>query len=107
MSAQTWEPANGESLRRARETKGIDRTTLARRACLSVPQVVQLEEGGVCHFYTAAIKLLAGRRACAVLDSMPDGTLPDLPLHDPTNPSSSSLASGTADSSVGAPGVDP
>ena len=110
MSAQTWEPADGDCLRRTREQKGIDRTTLARRACLSLPQVVQLEEGGVCHFYTAAIKLLAGRRACAVLDSMPDGTLPGLPLHDltsPTNPSSSSLASGAADSSVGAPGVDP
>ena len=108
MAAQTWEPADGDCLRRTREQKGIDRTTLARRACLSVPQVMQLEEGGVCHFYTAAIKLLAGRRACAVLNSMPDRPSHGLPHHDlanPTNASSSSGAKGATESGVDAPGA--
>ena len=108
MEDQIWEPEDGERLRRAREQKGIDRTTLARHACLSLRQLVQLEEGGFSHFYTPPIKSLAGRRAAAVLTSMPDRG-PSVPPHqnrtNPTNSSSSSLDKGATESCVGAPGA--
>lgn len=64
-----WTADDAERLKRLRSTTGWDISTLARAACLSATQVNQLEQGGDSHFYTAAIKLLAGRRAFAALES--------------------------------------
>ena len=64
---EVWSAADGEGLRRLRLAAGWDAPTLARRSSLSVAQVVQLEEGGDSHFYTPAIKHLAGRQAKTAL----------------------------------------
>jgi transcriptional regulator with XRE-family HTH domain len=64
---EVWSAADSEGLQRLRLAAGWDTTTLARRSSLSVAQVVQLEEGGDSHFYTPAIKHLAGRQAIKAL----------------------------------------
>jgi hypothetical protein len=64
---EVWSTADSEGLQRLRLAAGWDTPTLARRSSLSVAQVVQLEEGGDSHFYTPAIKHLAGRQAIKAL----------------------------------------
>jgi transcriptional regulator with XRE-family HTH domain len=64
---EVWSAADSEGLQRLRLAAGWDAHALARRSSLSVAQVVQLEEGGDSHFYTPAIKYLAGRQALKAL----------------------------------------
>lgn len=66
-SNEVWSAADADELRQSRLSAGWDATTLARRSSLSLAQVLQLEEGGDSHFYTPAIKVLAGRQATRVL----------------------------------------
>lgn len=65
---EAWNADDAKRLRQLREEVGWSLPDLARRACLSVAQVMQLEQGGDSHFYTAAIKQLAGRRAFLALE---------------------------------------
>lgn len=71
-----WQPSDAAALRQRRQALGVSPELLAWRACLSVAQVRQLEEGGDSCFYTAAIKERAGRRALAVLESLPPAGSP-------------------------------
>lgn len=107
IAGEAWSSQDGEHLKETRERKGIDRAVLARRACLSALQVTQLEEGGLCHFYTPQIKKLAGKRAMAALESIPDRVLA-ISLHDdltdPTSASSSTSASDCTASGTFVPG---
>ena len=68
-SNEVWSAADADGLRQRRLSAGWDATTLARRSSLSMAQVHQLEEGGDSHFYTPAIKVLAGRQAMRALDT--------------------------------------
>jgi cytoskeletal protein RodZ len=52
----------GEVLKKAREAKGLSVSELATKACFSVKQIEQLENGEKSHFYTLAIKVNAAKR---------------------------------------------
>ncbi len=58
---------NGELLRLRREERGWVISDMALRACMSVKQIKQLEEGGTSAFYSEAVKLTAARKAATVL----------------------------------------
>lgn len=64
---EAWNADDAQRLQQRRVEAGWTMADLARRACLSIAQVMQLEQGGDSHFYTPTIKLLAGRRALASL----------------------------------------
>jgi cytoskeleton protein RodZ len=56
-----------ETLQHLRITAGLDVATLARKACLSVAQIQQLENGQSSSFYSEAIRTQASRRVMAIL----------------------------------------
>lgn len=58
---------NGELLRLRRETRGWALSDLATRACMSVKQIRQLEEGGLSSFYSQAVKITAAKKVGALL----------------------------------------
>lgn len=53
---------NGELLRLTRESRGWALGDLATRACMSVKQIRQLEEGGMSSFYSAAVKATSAKK---------------------------------------------
>lgn len=64
------EPAsqiNGAFLRQRREAKGWAQTDLATRACLSLRQVRQIEDGGNSSFYSESVKATAARKIATLL----------------------------------------
>ena len=58
---------NGELLRLRREARGWVLSDLATRACMSVKQIRQLEEGGMSSFYSAAVKMTSAKKVAALL----------------------------------------
>lgn len=58
---------NGDLLRLRRESRGWALSDLATRACMSVKQVRQLEEGGVSSFYSVAVKTTAAKKVAILL----------------------------------------
>ncbi len=58
---------NGSFLREVRESLGWSHGEVASRACLSVKQVKQLEEGGASSFYSDNVKLTAARKVAGIL----------------------------------------
>ena len=58
---------NGSYLREIRESLGWSHGEVASRACLSVKQVKQLEEGGASSFYSDNVKLTAARKVAGIL----------------------------------------
>ena len=58
---------NGELLRLRREARGWVLNDLATRACMSVKQIRQLEEGGMSSFYSAAVKKTSAKKVGALL----------------------------------------
>jgi transcriptional regulator with XRE-family HTH domain len=58
---------NGELLRLRREAKGWVLNDMATRACMSVKQIRQLEEGGMSSFYSVAVKVTAAKKVGALL----------------------------------------
>jgi predicted transcriptional regulator len=59
-----------ETLERLRLSAGLDVETLARKACLSVAQIKQLESGASDSFYSESIRSQASRRVMAILRSV-------------------------------------
>jgi transcriptional regulator with XRE-family HTH domain len=59
---------NGDVLRLRRESRGWALGDLATRACMSVKQIRQLEEGGMSSFYSVAVKVTAAKKVAALLD---------------------------------------
>lgn len=58
---------NGELLRLRREARGWVLNDMATRACMSVKQIRQLEEGGISSFYSVAVKVTAAKKVGALL----------------------------------------
>ena len=58
---------DGNAVRLQRESQGWALSDLATRACLSVKQVRQIEEGGMTAFYSETVKLTAARKIAALL----------------------------------------
>ena len=58
---------NGELLRLRREARGWVLADMATRACMSVKQIRQLEEGGVSAFYSTAVKATAAKKVAVLL----------------------------------------
>ncbi len=58
---------NGELLRLRREARGWVLSDLATRACMSVKQIRQLEEGGMSSFYSAAVKMTSAKKVGILL----------------------------------------
>lgn len=58
---------NGELLRLRREAQGWLINDLATRACMSVKQIRQLEEGGISSFYSVAVKMTSAKKVGALL----------------------------------------
>lgn len=58
---------NGELLRLRREARGWVLNDMATRACMSVKQIRQLEEGGMSSFYSVAVKVTAAKKVGALL----------------------------------------
>ena len=58
---------DGNAVRLCREAQGWAINDLAARACLSVKQVRQIEEGGLSSFYSESVKLTAARKIAALL----------------------------------------
>jgi len=66
---------NGSQLRQSRESLGWSLGEVASRACLSVKQVKQLEEGGASSFYSDNVKLTAARKVAGILGVTEDELL--------------------------------
>jgi cytoskeleton protein RodZ len=58
---------NGEVLRLEREAQGWVLNDMALRACLSVKQIRQLEEGGSSAFYSPSVKVTAAKKVGSLL----------------------------------------
>ena len=58
---------NGDLLRLRREARGWVINDMATRACMSVKQIRQLEEGGISAFYSVAVKATAAKKVAALL----------------------------------------
>jgi len=58
---------NGDLLRLRREARGWLLNDMATRACMSVKQIRQLEEGGMSSFYSDAVKVTAAKKVGALL----------------------------------------
>lgn len=67
MSEQDVVPINGALLRRQREARGWSLSDVATRACMSIKQIRQIEDGGVSAFYSEAVKQTAARKVGAIL----------------------------------------
>lgn len=63
---------NGELLRLRRETRGWALSDLATRACMSVKQIRQLEEGGASAFYSETVKWTSAKKVGALLGMQPE-----------------------------------
>lgn len=58
---------NGDLLRLRREAQGWALSDMAIRACMSVKQIRQLEEGGMSAFYSPAVKATAAKKVGGLL----------------------------------------
>jgi transcriptional regulator with XRE-family HTH domain len=58
---------DGSAVRLRREAQGWALNDLATRACLSVKQIKQIEEGGLSSFYSESVKLTAARKVASLL----------------------------------------
>ena len=63
---------NGELIKLRREERGWAQTDLAVRACMSVKQIRQIEEGGVSAFYSESVKVSAAKKVAGILGMSPD-----------------------------------
>lgn len=63
---------NGELLRLRRETRGWALSDLATRACMSVKQIRQLEEGGASAFYSETVKWTSAKKVGTLLGMQPE-----------------------------------
>ena len=73
---------NGELLKLRREERGWAQSDLASRACMSIKQIRQLEEGGVSAFYSESVKLSAAKKVADLLGLSVDQlwVLPESPV---------------------------
>ncbi len=74
---------DGSAVRLSREAQGWAINDLAARACLSVKQVRQIEEGGLSSFYSESVKLTAARKVASLLQMSEAQLFGQVPLHTP------------------------
>ena len=77
---------NGDLLRLRREARGWVLNDMATRACMSVKQIRQLEEGGVNSFYSASVKITAAKKVGALLGLSAEEVLTQPQLEQPQPP---------------------
>ncbi len=65
--SDTPQTINGELLRLKRESLGWLISDLATRACMSIKQIKQLEEGGSSSFYSESVKLTSAKKVGSIL----------------------------------------
>ncbi len=82
----TPQTINGELLRLKRESPGWLVGDLATRACMSVKQIRQLEEGGSSSFYSESVKLTSAKKVGGILGLTPDEVF-GVVSQNPVNPS--------------------
>lgn len=70
--SDTPQTINGALLRLKRESHGWLVSDLATRACMSVKQIRQLEEGGSSSFYSESVKLTSAKKVGTILGLTPD-----------------------------------
>jgi cytoskeleton protein RodZ len=58
---------NGELLKLRREERGWAQSDMATRACMSIKQIRQIEEGGISAFYSESVKLAAAKKVATLL----------------------------------------
>ena len=63
---------NGELLRLGREARGWVIGDMATRACMSIKQIRQLEEGGTSAFYSPAVKMTSAKKLAGILELSPE-----------------------------------
>jgi transcriptional regulator with XRE-family HTH domain len=92
---------DGDLLRKQREIRGWTVNDIAARACLSVKQIRQLEEGGSESFYSSAVRLTAAKKVASLLgvsitpvqdQPQPTALVTDLHSGDAVDPKVASLA---------------
>jgi transcriptional regulator with XRE-family HTH domain len=70
--SDTLQNINGELLRFKREERGWLVGDMATRACMSVKQIRQLEEGGSSSFYSESVKITSAKKVGAILGLTPE-----------------------------------
>jgi cytoskeleton protein RodZ len=92
--SDTPQTINGELLRLKRESMGWLVGDLATRACMSVKQIRQLEEGGSSSFYSESVKFTSAKKVGGILGLTPDevfGVVPQNPVSTPDEASHQTL----------------
>ena len=89
---------DGSAVRLRREAQGWAINDLASRACLSVKQVRQIEEGGLSSFYSENVKLTAAKKVAALLQLSEAQLFGQVPLNPPLAEEESLLYSTSAES---------
>jgi len=74
---------DGSVVRLRREAQGWAINDLAARACLSVKQIRQIEEGGLSSFYSENVKLTAAKKVASLLELSEAQLFGQLPLYPP------------------------
>lgn len=82
---------DGSVVRLRREAQGWAINDIAARACLSVKQVRQIEEGGLSSFYSESVKLTAAKKVAALLQLSEAQLFGQVPLYPPPAEEESSL----------------
>jgi transcriptional regulator with XRE-family HTH domain len=88
---------DGSAVRLRREAQGWAINDLASRACLSVKQVRQIEEGGLSSFYSENVKLTAAKKVAALLQLSEAQLFGQVPLNPPPAEEESLLYSTTVE----------
>ena len=63
---------NGELFKLRREERGWAQSDMATRACMSVKQIRQIEEGGMSAFYSESVKVSATKKVAGLLGLSPE-----------------------------------
>ena len=74
---------DGSVVRLRREAQGWAINDIATRACLSVKQIRQIEEGGLSSFYSENVKLTAAKKVAALLQLSEAQLFGQVPLYPP------------------------
>jgi transcriptional regulator with XRE-family HTH domain len=74
---------DGSVVRLRREAQGWAINDLAARACLSVKQIRQIEEGGLSAFYSENVKLTAAKKVASLLELSEAQLFGQVPLYPP------------------------
>jgi transcriptional regulator with XRE-family HTH domain len=74
---------DGSVVRLRREAQGWAVIDLAARACLSVKQIRQIEEGGLSSFYSENVKLTAAKKVASLLELSEAQLFGQVPLYPP------------------------